>query len=451
MGTPRKIYVSSTSRDLDDERRMALSQIEQMGHTAFSSITRELKKAPGPGRILDECLAHIDECTVYVGIFGWCYGSIHAESGLSYTEHEFDHAMKRVAAGRMDAYLFVGADEPRWSSCGGVADAPEDRSAIATLRAKVLGSGRMVNTFEPLRGDPEKILAVQLPARLWLQIPAADRADLELLPHLCDRTAQVDQTHALIEGLRKDFSTPVVLLTGGGAEHLPSDFLKSLREHRLKRVLLEPEAPTLRVQLRWPAARTAERFQEELRRALVAGMADEGLAAFQDATKEEIAATLGRIDGLVVIDVIVDPQPGDVVREELLRAFVSFFTTMRLAPRKRPVVAIACSERAEATGLVGRLFGKRARIEADLKRVMGAAASEGGARASALPLLHPVRKADVDSWKQSREILALGRPVSADDDIDRLFASASERPMRDVTAALQQYIERRTGGRGADR
>jgi hypothetical protein len=441
MGSVRKVYVSSTRRDLLRERNTALMQLRLLGHQPVSSIPEEMQGAPGPRRILDECLADLDECSAYVGIFGWCYGTRPAGREKSYTELEFDHAMSKVEAATMDAFLFVGAPESRWSECGGqVAADPDDRKRVGAFREKIAALGRISVAFEPGGGAHEKQLAMLLPPRLARHLGVADRERLGVLPHLCDRREQDDSLQLLVEGAGRDYSTPLVILVGGGVEHLPPGFLQSLREARLARLLDERDPPRRRVLLPWPQSTDVAAFLAELRRSLSRELAAVG---------RDPVAVLGRMDGLVVVDTFVAPGRADVVRTEILKAFVEFWTAMRLPERRHPVVVIACSERPERTGLLDRIRGTQGRIDAALQRVMSEAAFAKGDRAAPLPLLRPVAKSDVVAWMQRDDVLALCGAGDHGDEVERFFDGDVERPMRDVARFLGSLIERCASGKGA--
>lgn len=85
-----QVFVSSTFTDLEEERRHVIQTLMEMdcipaGMELFPAIDEEqwefIKKV-------------IDDCDYYLLIIGGRYGSI-AEDGLSYTEKEFDYAVKK--------------------------------------------------------------------------------------------------------------------------------------------------------------------------------------------------------------------------------------------------------------------------------------------------------------------------------------------------------------------
>src|SRR6266404_853573 len=85
-----QIFLSSVARDLKNERQAVIHQISKLGDRP---IGMEYFGA-GPQPPLDECLAKVEEADLMVLVLGSSYGSIHSETGISYTENEFHHAKK---------------------------------------------------------------------------------------------------------------------------------------------------------------------------------------------------------------------------------------------------------------------------------------------------------------------------------------------------------------------
>jgi hypothetical protein len=85
-----QIFVSSTYSDLIEERQAAVTAILDAGHIPAGM---ELFKA-GKSQ-MKTIHKWIDESDVYMLILGGRYGSIEEESGLSYTELEYNYALSR--------------------------------------------------------------------------------------------------------------------------------------------------------------------------------------------------------------------------------------------------------------------------------------------------------------------------------------------------------------------
>ena len=85
------IFISSTYEDLipyRDEVQRNLIRLEQIvkGMEYFGS---------SPKNPLSECLSQIKDCKLYIGIIGMRYGSIDEDSGLSYTQIEYNEAINQ--------------------------------------------------------------------------------------------------------------------------------------------------------------------------------------------------------------------------------------------------------------------------------------------------------------------------------------------------------------------
>lgn len=90
MNKKLQVFVSSTYLDLIEERQAAVEAILDAGHIPAGM---ELFKA---GRSQMETIRRwIDESDVYMLVLGGRYGSIEEESGLSYTELEYNYAVSK--------------------------------------------------------------------------------------------------------------------------------------------------------------------------------------------------------------------------------------------------------------------------------------------------------------------------------------------------------------------
>lgn len=84
------IFVSSTYEDLkayrDEVERSIIYMNQTIKGMEFFGST--------PERPLDKCLQTVRECRLYIGIIGMRYGSVEEDSGKSFTELEYDEAVK---------------------------------------------------------------------------------------------------------------------------------------------------------------------------------------------------------------------------------------------------------------------------------------------------------------------------------------------------------------------
>lgn len=86
-----QVFISSTYLDLIDERQAAVEAILKAGHIPAGM---ELFTASNKSQ-WDIIKKWIDESDIYMLILGGRYGSIEPESGLSYTELEYDYAFQQ--------------------------------------------------------------------------------------------------------------------------------------------------------------------------------------------------------------------------------------------------------------------------------------------------------------------------------------------------------------------
>ena len=81
----RKVFLSSTSRELAEHRGKVIDALQRLDGWDVIHMERFGARAWAAD---DFCLKKVRECDVFVGIAGFCYGSVHKPSGKSYTERE---------------------------------------------------------------------------------------------------------------------------------------------------------------------------------------------------------------------------------------------------------------------------------------------------------------------------------------------------------------------------
>ena len=94
MSKPRardQVFVSSTYRDLIDERQAAVEAILRAGHIPAGMELFAAQNKPQ----MEVIREWIEESDIFCLILGARYGSIEPESGKSYVESEYDHALAR--------------------------------------------------------------------------------------------------------------------------------------------------------------------------------------------------------------------------------------------------------------------------------------------------------------------------------------------------------------------
>jgi hypothetical protein len=90
-GTQWRVFVSSTSKDLQAEREAIERALHQMRDAEFSGMEYFGSRPDKPKAV---CLQEVSQGNVYIGIFAHRYGYIDPESGLSMTELEYRQARR---------------------------------------------------------------------------------------------------------------------------------------------------------------------------------------------------------------------------------------------------------------------------------------------------------------------------------------------------------------------
>jgi len=95
----KKVFISSTYRDLLEHRKevwellgehdVKVSGMEEFGARKSDSLTT--------------CLEEVRESDIYIGILGMVYGSVDATSGKSYTQLEYEEAIRS----NLDIFIYL--------------------------------------------------------------------------------------------------------------------------------------------------------------------------------------------------------------------------------------------------------------------------------------------------------------------------------------------------------
>jgi tetratricopeptide (TPR) repeat protein len=131
------IFVSSTSRDLEECREKVRTALRRMDH---EDIAMEYFVAEDKWP-LDKCLEKVASCDLYVGIFAWRYGYIPEGYDKSMTELEYREAVK---AGK-NCLIFLLDEDASWPTK--FVDKGKDAEKIAALRNE-LSEKRIISFFK---------------------------------------------------------------------------------------------------------------------------------------------------------------------------------------------------------------------------------------------------------------------------------------------------------------
>jgi hypothetical protein len=130
-----QVFVSSTYTDLIEERQTSVMAILKAGHIPAGM---ELFAA-GDKSQLDVIKRWIDESDIYMLILGTRYGSIESDSGLSYTELEYDYAR---AQGKPSFALVMNDDavNAKLKKSGSKYLEKENPEKLKAFRTKILSN-----------------------------------------------------------------------------------------------------------------------------------------------------------------------------------------------------------------------------------------------------------------------------------------------------------------------
>jgi hypothetical protein len=97
------VFLSSTFRDLASHRSVLKLALESSAYRVFGMELFTADESPP----LDTCLGELNQSHIYVGVIGEYYGSCPPGFKKSYTQLEYERAIKR----KMPMFLFLTADD----------------------------------------------------------------------------------------------------------------------------------------------------------------------------------------------------------------------------------------------------------------------------------------------------------------------------------------------------
>ena len=101
-----RVYVSSTSLDLQDHRQAVIEALMRSGHMP---VCMEYQPAADVTP-KEECMRQVSTCDLYVGIFAWRYGYIPLHCDISITEMEYRTAIEQ----KIPAIVFLLKEDLSW-------------------------------------------------------------------------------------------------------------------------------------------------------------------------------------------------------------------------------------------------------------------------------------------------------------------------------------------------
>lgn len=138
QSTPWRIFVSSTKEDLVPYREAVENALTSMEHVPLGMEFF----VSSPDSPIDVCLSTVRRSQLYIVIVGMRYGSIEEGSGKSFTELEYDEAVKN----KIPILAFI-IDEEHCAILPKYVDVGEKAEKLKDFKAK-LNSSYLVSRFE---------------------------------------------------------------------------------------------------------------------------------------------------------------------------------------------------------------------------------------------------------------------------------------------------------------
>jgi len=201
------VYISSTYEDLIDERKAAFEavrrlELESLGMEGYSA--QETKP-------IEKCLQDVRQCSAYLGIVGWRYGSKPPGSEYSFTELEYREAGKQD----IPRFIFLASERPRTLK-------DKDSNAIVAFR-QLVRDAHIVKEFTTVDQLKYEVVA-------GLRSLGAEPPIPPLLPYQCDRDDQYDDLSTILISSEAPAQQPIVCLVHGHEQQAVNRFMQCVKE-----------------------------------------------------------------------------------------------------------------------------------------------------------------------------------------------------------------------------
>jgi hypothetical protein len=422
-----RVYISSSALDLQEARATVIAAIRRSGCEAVAMESYGADSRPP----IERCLRDVGSCAVYVGIVAFRYGSCPPGERRSFTELEYDEAVRS----RKQILLFHLDEDAPWPT----RHVDPSRHDVDRLRSRQK-TNHVVDTFATL--DQLSTGVRQALRRLY---GAATEPVPALLPYVVDRHRQVEYLAEAASRHVFDRSPSLVVVHGvvGQAHH---KFVEYMQEQLLGRYL-GAAGP---VHITPIALRSGELDQPDIitRRIAVS-------CALTPTVDIDILA--GQLHDFGSTTMLRFPVEVELRRGRpqvrLLAELVGYFARW---PSRRPlrVLPVISAQYREPSGWGARL-GWSAPDPNRIARAVEAAATSTTTPVVVLPELTNIEEHEVEVWAERTEVRRFldGRdPVPA---IRRMFEayrrSSNDRgiPMETLAVMLDQLLHEPSSREGA--
>lgn len=311
-----KVYISSTYKDLKEQREIAARAVRALRHqtVAMEDYTSTEQKP------VDKCCSDVKSCDIYLGIFAFRYGHIPKGYQKSITRLEYEAA---GAAGIPRLIFLIDEDAPWPKSM-----MDKDDSEIYTFRDLLKNE----HTLEPLKNISDFNLKVAAALSNAIDALRAKRVIPKpnipaLLPYLNNRSQQKDELAEVLSLCQNDLHRkPLVGIIHGDEHECHDKFLEKLQLDLLPELLnLAPGNDTIeRLRLNWPSPR-AELLQRinSFKREL-----SHSLTQRSDSSPEKLVEALNRKRAPLLIYTTLSAGLWQKNEPELIEHWLEFWNTL---------------------------------------------------------------------------------------------------------------------------
>ncbi|MEM7305728.1 MAG: DUF4062 domain-containing protein [Planctomycetota bacterium] len=435
----KTVYISSTSEDLEDERKAAFEAARGAG---LEPIGMEYYGAAGRPP-LAKCLEDARSCDFYIGILAWRYGSLPPGQTKSFTQLEYEAAGKAGA----ERFLFLSADHDAWPA--DLRDA--DPAAIRSFRERVSADNLCAGFKDPASLNQQILIAFaqhfqgRRRRRRRGGVPP-------LLPYYCDRLPQLDELRGPLSAhAAAGRGRPLVCMVHGDRGQAHSEFVDCVSSRYLAELMgRDADEVTVRaVDVPWspgatdPAAAFRRRVGCEVLR-------DGSLVSVSEADlRDALLAVSG--DGPTLVRVQFPVRNWREDERRGLEDVTRFWLGREWPELVHPLVLVFFFEYPTAgDGLLVRLLPsgrRRAGVEQALERLPGRV--HPGPGYTLLPELGDVQLELARHWARNEAPGLIGR-VPLEAEVNAAYGGATELPMEQLAGKLREILEDKLKNMEAD-
>jgi Domain of unknown function (DUF4062) len=386
-----RIYISSTYKDLKDERAAVREAILECDHLPVGMESDVASEQ----RPIDVCLERLRGCQLYIGIIAWRYGFIEPRFGKSMTELEYEAAGE---AG-IDRLMFLASSGVSWN-----VDWVERTPELVRFRQRVEQDQYRREFASPDELAKEVMAAIRAfenrrenaPDR-GRQVPASSFPPEKLIC-LVNRS---DQDDALIRAAQKPTNRPQVFVLHGDDNERLEDYLERVQERTFGKWL----GPVQHFPFSWPEhVRDPDDFHERLTLHIA-----ERITAVLGLNTEELNHELSRMGRTIMLStVLLSCQDIGLHYRDIFAYFSAYWNRWpALRPGNRLFVFLCVKYELQVPqrGWLPWLRQNRAigRINAEIQRYLEALTHDTSFGLNVTPKLNRIRRTHCEYWLTTPE------------------------------------------------